>query len=120
MRKISRKSLKLKADKLFAQKIRSKEYCQLAGLDRINCSGVLQCMHIVGRANHALRWDSLNALCGCSGHHIFYTAHPTEFAMLIEENFPDRWTYLQANRNEIWDKDIDRVINELKDWRPND
>jgi hypothetical protein len=118
MRKGSKASKKRKADKIFSEKIRAVGMCELAGLDNIKCSEQLQTMHIVGRANHNLRWDSLNAICGCSGHHIYYTAHPTEFAMLFAEHWPDQWAYLQEHRNEIWDKDIDRVLEELSDWRP--
>jgi len=107
-----------KADKIFSEKIRAKGYCELKGLDRIECSDALQTMHIVGRANKNLRWDQINALCGCSGHHFYYTNNPTEFAMVIYEKFPDRFEYLKEHRNKIWDKDIDRVLEELENWRP--
>lgn len=114
-RKGSRATLKRKADKMFSEKIRSRGYCQLAGLDKIRCSGNLQTMHIVGRSNHNLRWDSLNALCGCSGHHRYYTSHPFNFYELIKERFPENYVYLQEWKNEIWDRDIEAVLEGLRE-----
>lgn len=113
MKKPSRKTLKLKADKRFRDLIRSRGVCELAGLDHIACSGDLQTMHIVGRANHNLRWDSANALCGCSGHHFYYTNNPFFFFELIKEHFADRYVYLQEHKNEIWDGDYEKVLEGL-------
>lgn len=120
LRKGTRAALKRKCDKIFSEKVRAVGACELAGLDHLRCSDQLQTMHIVGRANHNLRWDSMNALCGCSAHHIYYTSRPTEFAMLVEENWPEQYAYLQEHRNEIWDKDLDAVYEMLTDWRPNE
>lgn len=115
MRKVSRKSQKTKADKLFSLKIRSIGKCQLAGLDQITCGGNLQCMHVLGRANHALRWSEENALSGCQAHHVFYTNHPWEFQELIREEFPIKYAYVNKNRNTIWDKRIDLVLERLQE-----
>lgn len=113
----SRKTLKNKADKIFAEKIRSKDYCQLKGLDHIACNGNLQCMHIISRSNYNLRWDQINAICGCAAHHIFYTHEPWAWQELIKYNFPERYEYLNEHRNEIWDKDYDKILSELSDWK---
>lgn len=53
----SKSALKRQADKLFSERVRSRGYCQLKGLDKIKCTDSQQCMHIIGRANHRLRWD---------------------------------------------------------------
>lgn len=119
-RKGTRAALKRKCDKIFSEKVRAVGQCELAGLDKNQCSGSLQCMHIVGRSNHNLRWDSMNAICGCAGHHMYYTNRPTEFAMLVSEVWPEQWAYLQEHRNEIWDKDIEAIYEMLVDWRPNE
>jgi hypothetical protein len=113
MRKVTKKSQKAKADKLFSLKVREVGMCELAGLDSIRCSDNLQCMHIIGRSNHNLRWDTMNALCGCSGHHRYYTSHPFEFYELIKREFPKQYEYLQKNKNKFWDKNIEKVLENL-------
>lgn len=118
VRKTTKGALMRKADKIFSEKIRSKGYCELNGLDKIQCGGVLQTMHIISRSNKNLRWDPINALCGCAGHHSYYTYNPFEFYELIRAEFSDRYEYLQRYRNQLWDKDYDRVLNELLDWKP--
>jgi hypothetical protein len=103
---------------MFSEKVRAVGECELANLDNVRCGGGLQCMHIIGRANFNLRWDSMNALCGCAGHHSYYTNHPFEFYELVKNTWPDQYAYLLEHKNEIWDKDYDKVEQELKDWRP--
>ncbi|MEK6883622.1 MAG: hypothetical protein AABY22_28600 [Nanoarchaeota archaeon] len=117
MKKISRKRLKFKADKLFSEKVRSRSRCELRGLDHIECSGQLQCMHIVGRANHRLRWEEDNALCGCSGHHFWYTNNPFFFFELIKKEFPAKYKFINEHKNEMWDKDIEGIVERLEMWR---
>ena len=112
--KDSFKAKKAKADRLFSLLIRKEGRCKIAGLDQIRCNGVLQCMHIITRSNHRLRWDTANALPGCAAHHVFYTNQPWEWVHLVRECFPDRYEYLNSVRNEPWDKDIDRVLAGLE------
>lgn len=114
-RKGSRASLKRKADKLFGMKIRERGKCELSGFDQVKCSGQLQTMHIVGRSNHNLRWDITNALCGCSGHHRYYTSNPFAFFELVRLHFPDRYEYVNQYRNELWDGDLESVVTGLED-----
>lgn len=113
-KKINRSALKKKADIMFSHIIREAGVCQLAGLDKVRCGGNLQCMHILGRSNYVLRWDTVNALCGCAGHHTYYTMHPWEWNELIKAKFKDRYEYINQYRNDIWDKNYNRVIAELK------
>ena len=113
MKKISKKKLKARADKLFSEKVRSLGTCELRGRDHIECSGQLQTMHIVGRACHRLRWEVNNAICGCSGHHFFYTNNSFFFFELVKKEFPKRYKFITTHKNEIWDKDIESVIVRL-------
>lgn len=113
-KKPTKKYLKKKADTLFSKRIRSVNTCEIEGKDNITCNGDLQCMHIVGRSNHKLRWDSNNALCGCQGHHMYYTNHPWEWNELIKQFYPVNYEYLNVKRLERWDKDIEKVIKELE------
>lgn len=110
----SKSALKRLADKLFSEQVRGIGFCQFEfAFPKVKCSQTLQCMHIIGRANHRLRWDRKNAVCGCSGHHMYFTSHPSEFYILIPEMFPTAWNYLLEHRNEMWDKDIQKVLDNL-------
>jgi len=73
----TRKTLSNKLDKLFSLKVREIGYCQKEGCGKTDG---LQCAHIYSRKNKWLRWNLENAVCLCSGHHMFW-AHlePAEF-----------------------------------------
>ena len=115
VKKVKKSTLKNKVDKLFSLKIRSQGYCTFKGYNGIKCSDTLQCMHVIGRANHRLRWDERNAFCGCSAHHIYYTHHPLEFYETVSNGWPDIWRYLMKHKNEMWDKNIEKVLENLED-----
>lgn len=102
------------ADKLFSLLIRRVGICQLAGKDKIRCGGGLQCMHIVTRGIKRLRWDTANAICGCAGHHVFYTHNPEKWRDFVSTNFPEEWKYVNEFRNEKWDEDLDGVLAGLE------
>lgn len=105
-----------KPDALASKIVRHRGYCQIAGLDKVRCGGELQCMHIIGRSNFRLRWEMDNLLCGCAGHHVYYTHHPFEWVELVQKNFANQYTFIQQHRNELWDGDYTRVIEELKQY----
>ena len=112
-RKITRKGLKKKCDTLFSLQVRSLGYCELRARDNIHCGGVLQCAHIIGRSAHSIRWNKKNALCICEGHHVWYTNNPNAWREIVLELFPEKWEYVQAHRNEIWNGDLDKVYSGL-------
>ena len=118
VRRTKKSTLKRKADKMYADVVKSVGRCQIRGLDALRCSTGLQCMHILGRSNHNLRWDTLNGLAGCPAHHVYYTNHPWEWQELIKTHFPNRYKYVNEWRNEIWDKDIEKVIEGLRNVKP--
>ena len=113
-KKVKRTSLKAKADKLFRDIVRSRGVCELKGLDHVACDNQLQTMHIVGRANYRLRWGGENALCGCSGHHFYYTNNPYFWGILIQEKFPEKHAFIMQHKNEYWDKDYEKVLGLLQ------
>lgn len=108
-RRPSRKNLKRVADQGFAAYIRSRGVCQAAGLDQVRCNGMLQCAHIEGRGFHALRWDEMNALALCGGHHSYYTNRPFFWTMFIAEHFPEQHEYVTAHIRDVWDHDLEAV-----------
>jgi hypothetical protein len=115
MRKITKKGLKKKCDKLWSLKIREIGYCELKGLDDIHCGGYLQAMHVDTRGKHAIRWNLLNGICGCQGHHVYYTYHDKEWMKLVKKHFPKKYRFNQKHQSDIWDKDIDKVYEQLND-----
>jgi hypothetical protein len=100
-KKVNKSALKKKADILFSSHVRSYGRCELYGIGGVKCSDTLQTMHIVSRSNLRLRWDDNNVLCGCSGHHMYYTVHPYEFIKMIEECFPSKDEYIKKHKNEL-------------------
>lgn len=73
-RKLTRKQLTAKADKLFSQVIRQPGRCE-------NCGGhsFLQCAHGISRRYHAVRWDLRNAFPLCRSCHVYFTHRPLEW-----------------------------------------
>lgn len=99
-RKSEKQKLRNQADNAFSHIVRERNFCELKGRDKIKCGGNLQCMHIITRSNKRLRYEELNALCGCAGHHVWYTHHPEEWFDLVEREFPFHWAFIQEHKNE--------------------
>ena len=99
-KKISKSALKKKCDKLFSQIIRSKGFCEFKGKDKVKCSSVLNTMHIFSRTNLRLRWDENNVICGCAGHHRYYTTNNFEFIEAVMKWWPEKYRYIQKHKNE--------------------
>ena len=74
------------ADKWFSDCIRERAdwTCQSCKTEYTPPARGLECAHIIGRANKAVRWDELNALALCTGCHMHYTGNPLEFVQLVE------------------------------------
>lgn len=73
--KSERKRWIKKLDTVFSLLIRSEGRCRRCGKD--NRTVKLDCSHIVGRANLAVRWDELNAKALCFRcHKIFWHGEP--------------------------------------------
>lgn len=62
----------LKADTLLSAWVRGRDKtCTAEGMFDLNCKGVLQAAHIVGRKNYATRYDAANVHALCAAHHYF-------------------------------------------------
>jgi hypothetical protein len=48
-------------------------------------SGALQWSHLISRRYHATRWNLDVSVGMCAGHHYFFTTHPLQFEVWIEE-----------------------------------
>jgi hypothetical protein len=107
MKKIKKSTLRNKADSLFSKFIRSRGYCQAEGKTMTKCGGVLQCCHVTTRSVTALRYDEMNVLCMCAGHHRFFTNHPLEWAEFLLEHYPENHTYVMVHKNDVIKKTED-------------
>jgi len=85
-RKKSVSQLKRKADILFSKWIRQRNVCEAKWQAGYRCSSQLQCAHIFTRARNATRYDKLNALSLCSGHHRYFHQYPIEFTQFVSKH----------------------------------
>lgn len=100
-KKIKKSTLRNKADKLFSLSIRSKGYCEASLIyPSVKCGGILQCAHITTRGVTALRFDPMNALCLCAGHHRFFTHHPLEWVDFLQDMYKEKYTYVMKHKND--------------------
>lgn len=68
-------------DVLFSKLVRTRARwrCEHCGTQYQDGDRGLQCAHIVGRRNKAVRWHPLNAIALCYSCHMHFTANPLEF-----------------------------------------
>lgn len=73
------------ADKWFSMCVRERAEwrCEECGTQYTPPTSGLQCAHIFGRANKAVRLDPLNAFALCMSCHQHYTANPMHFATFV-------------------------------------
>jgi len=93
-------------DDLFSPMIREKGFCERCG-SRVN---KLNHAHVIGRANKALRYDILNAMCLCVHCHFWWHENPTESGLWFAEKYPERKTYLDWAKLKF----VDRTEDDFK------
>lgn len=117
-KKINKTAQTRRLDILFSKAIRSIGFCQAEGklIDGklIRCGGQLQCAHITTRSNRRLRWDTMNALSLCAGHHRWWTTHPLEWVEFLIKYYDEKYLYILAHRNEINDETHAETLERLK------
>lgn len=69
------------ADELFAKLVRSAGKCRKCGK-----TYNLQCAHVISRGYMGTRYDFKNAICLCSGCHVWFTHHELEWEDWVAEN----------------------------------
>ena len=111
-KKVKKSTLKKKCDVLFSTRIRSIGFCVVPSIE-CKHGGQLQCAHIISRWNLRLRWDEMNALCLCAGHHRFYTTRPLEWAELIKNLFSAQYTYVMRHKNELNEETLEDTYKRL-------
>jgi hypothetical protein len=111
-KKISRTSLRNKADKLFSLLVRSRGRCEYCGKGEPK---TLQCAHIISRANLHLRYDPKNALALCYFHHLqFFHRSPLEAMSWFIAVYPKEYAYLMKEKDIIEPNiDYEKIIKRL-------
>lgn len=107
VKKVKKSTLRNKADALFSKFIRRGGVCQAAERTHIKCGGPLQCAHLTTRSHTALRFDEMNALCLCAGHHRYFTHRPFEWMVFLTDNYPQMYAYVTHNMNKTVKKTED-------------
>ncbi len=97
---------------------RDKDTCQKCGKKVYGSNS--HCSHVIPKSQgNALRFDEYNIKLLCSGDHLqFWHLNPTESGEWFKNKFPDRWEYLQENRNRIVKlriPDLEELIEEYQD-----
>lgn len=107
-------SLCAKADKLWREVVIAYygDRCVICGSTQINIH------HIVSRSNKATRWEYINGVPLCTGHHVFGKQsahqHPLWFRQEMVRLRGVEWEKeLIKKSNEIWDKNIEKVLENL-------
>jgi len=104
-----------KADDLFRILVKADGVCEWCG----KSTGQLHCHHVIGRTNKRLRWDMRNGVCLCAGCHKMNAgnAHddPIAFLLWFKETRYDDYEYVCRVKNELWDRDYDKVLKYLKE-----
>lgn len=98
-RKISKKGLTVKLDKIVSKLIRARGYCVKCGNDDYE---KLQAAHIYSRTYRSVRWYLDNILCLCVGCHFWGHKNPILFTEFVQERLgPYRYEELKLAANEI-------------------
>jgi 5-methylcytosine-specific restriction endonuclease McrA len=86
------------ADNIFSKIVRKKGLCIKCGQSQFSVP--LECAHIVGRANIALRWDANNAIPLCRDCHRWAHDKPKLFKAWFKEKFPDRYAWIMLHKDD--------------------
>jgi len=99
------------ADKWFSECVRlqANNTCQ----HTFKTNVTLDCCHIIGRRNKAVRWSMDNAICMSRSSHRYFTENPLEFAMFCKELLGEgHLDLLREKSNQIY-KTTKRIRQEI-------
>lgn len=103
------------ADSTFSKCIRERSNwtCEKCGVKYEPPTTGLQCAHIFGRRNKAVRFEPLNAFALCFACHQYYTANPMNFGIFVHNKLGDKYDVLLEKSNDIsLGKEITRGIKD--------
>lgn len=95
-KKTPRKNFMAQATDLHSKLVRRRDgRCMAVGAYGVECKGVLQCCHIIGRGELVIRTHLDNAVAMCQAHHRFFTSRPAAWEVWVRSEFPNRWEGLR-------------------------
>lgn len=103
-KKISKKTIKNKLDKLISNIVKSQGKCQKC--NQKSPLVQLQTAHIFSRSNLSVRWDLDNVLCLCAKCHFWAHKNPLEFAEFVKKLLgEEKYNNLisKAHKTKKWD-----------------
>ena len=113
VKRLKRSTLKNKCDDMWREFVRIEGICEWCG----KRTGQMHAHHVIGRTNHTLRWDLRNGVCLDAGCHKMNAgnAHddPIAFLKWFETTRPEDYEYICRKKNELWDRDYDKVLEYL-------
>ena len=91
------------ADHWFSRCVRERANwkCEWCGTQYHEGDRGIECAHIFGRANKAVRLEPLNAFSLCTGCHAYFTANPMNFAVFVRNRLGDKYDILNELSNDI-------------------
>lgn len=113
-RKISKKGLKTKADKLWslAVKLRAGMKCE-----RCHKTDTLNSHHVISRKFNSLRHDLDNGVCICASCHFWAHQNPIESSLWFLSKRGEEWhTQLVFRKNKIIKNDVEESIDYLNKY----
>jgi hypothetical protein len=118
----SRKGLIKNLDTVFSLYIRERDgfTCVARPHPFCKCTEVMQCNHLVSRSNYRLRWEPLNAICGCAGLNTWAHYHTVEWDKLWRELFPERVAMLdrlKGLKSKYSNADLELMLKHFEDKR---
>jgi hypothetical protein len=110
MKKLTKKSLTRRLDKLVSDIVRERGQCAWCKKNE-----GLECCHIFSRRYRSVRWDFDNLVCLCHSHHFYSHSNPLLFAEFIKEYLGNlKYTQLKQKARSIKKYTLDE-LQELYD-----
>ena len=119
-RKISRKNLVKKLDKVFSQYIRRRfavnEIAKCVTCGKQAHWKDLQAGHFMSRKHYSTRWDEINVQVQCSGCNVFRYGEQFKFGMYLEKAYEKGTAELMHNKSREITKYSDIHLKDLIEY----
>lgn len=113
MRKITKRGLTRKLDKIVSEIVRARGYCAWC-----KKTEGLECCHIFSRKYRSVRWDMDNLVCLCHSHHFYSHSNPLLFAEFIKDYLgKDKYIFLKQKARMIHKWTLEEMSELLQTYK---